>query len=141
MILSFEIDFDNFIEQLRGRPNLIEGFKQLALNFGCHSAWTIDTDQTGVQRDVRKLPTRARIIRGTAEIYAVPCHKRPISPQNEALQGPIRRAGFSHPNHMGTFPEAAGWGDLHQIQTQTFINQKFQSTFISPIQNCVAAFS
>jgi hypothetical protein len=58
-IRRFEIDFDNFIEQMLGSPNFIkDGFEQLALDFGSHSARAIDTDQAGVKRNIRKLPTR-----------------------------------------------------------------------------------
>src|SRR6185437_2481723 len=42
-IRGFEIDFDNFIEQMLGSPNFIkDGFEQLALDFGSHSARAID---------------------------------------------------------------------------------------------------
>jgi hypothetical protein len=40
---------------------------------------------------------------------------------------------------VGAFGETATSGDLHQIQTQTLINQEFHRALISQIRSCEVA--
>jgi hypothetical protein len=88
-IRRFEIDFDNFIEQMLGSPNFIkDGFEQLALDFG-------DTDQAGVKRNIRKLPARPRIARRTTKstLFRV-----------TRVQSPSRMKRFSAQSLQPAFP-------------------------------------
>ena len=61
-------------------PNFIEnGLEQLAMELGGHSIGAVDADQTGMKRNVGKLPTGPRILCRTAKIDAIPCHKGPVT--------------------------------------------------------------
>jgi hypothetical protein len=86
------------------------------------------------------MATGPRIVRWTAKIDAVACHKGPVPLEDEGLQFPVFPSRLAHPNYMGAFDEAATPADLHQIQTQTLVNQEFHYALISLIRSCVVAF-
>jgi hypothetical protein len=94
-----------------------------------------------MKRNIGKLSTGPQIVRGTTKIDAVSGHKGLVSLQDEGFQFPVFPSSFAHPNHMGAFDEAAPSGYLHQIQTQTLINQEFHHAVVSLIRRCVGAFS
>ena len=101
VIERLEIDFDNFIDQLLHIPNFIEnGLEQFTLDFRGHSNRAVDADQAGMKRNIGKLSTRSRIVRGTAKVDAVPCHKGPVSIQNKGFELPVFPSRFAHPNYM-----------------------------------------
>ena len=78
-----------------------------------------------MEENIGKLPSGLRIVRVTAKVHTVPRYKGPVVLQDEGLQLPVFPTCFPHPDNMRAFHETATVGDCNQIQTQTFINQKF----------------
>ncbi len=68
-----EVNLHNFIDQLPNTPNLLKNcFKQLTLDFGFHSGRTIDAEQAGMEKNVRKLSAGLRCISRSPRVDTIP---------------------------------------------------------------------
>jgi hypothetical protein len=102
-ILFGKVHLNHFVHQVCERFDLIEeGGKELNFNPCGHSCRTVDTDQSGVDRNVRVLSLGAWPFGCSAEVNAVSRDECPVTAEDKFLEFPVLPPCLSQPTEMET---------------------------------------
>jgi hypothetical protein len=130
--LYFAVLLDAYLEQLVSEIAILHKFvknqcEKLPLEVEIQTEGSVDAHKACMKAHVRVFSGRSRFIRWPAKVDAVIRNEGPVSFENDSLEFPVLRAGFSEVIYMRA-KKAPLLGVGYQRRAQVFINQYFLQT-------------
>ena len=101
--------------------------EQVKLQRSIHAFRAVETNKTGVDGNAGILSLRPRIVSSSTKINRVFRYKRPVAIKDEWLELPVLPATLSQANNVRGLHISPLDSQIHKLEAQTLINQKFHA--------------